>query len=313
MLPVLVFQTDGKAVQDRTRTPTTLTMLVPGTGGDGAFSVSDHNGGAELSARGNSSFYYEKKSYRLELQDEKGKDRKAPLLGMPADSDWVLYASVTDKTFTRNVLGHELWRSTGRYAVRWRFAEVFVITNAFPGTAFKPERLAADLPKVLQSLTVTNRAAAIESFSNSNNPVAAQLAESYMGVYVLLEKIKRGKERVNIQRLRPGDTNEPAVSGGYIIKKDDEEPGERGLTTGQEFKLRFEEPKERETDAGQRQWLAKYLGSFEKILFGLDFRNSSQGYQQFVDVDSFIDFHWLVEAAQNAFTIRLRESKYTGS
>ncbi len=128
-------------------------MLVPGTGRDAAFSVSDYNGRAELSARGNSSFYYEKKSYRLELQDEKGKDRKAPLLGMPADSDWVLYASVTDKTFTRNVLGHELWRSTGRYAVRWRFAEVFVITNAFPGAAFKPERLASELPKVLESLT----------------------------------------------------------------------------------------------------------------------------------------------------------------
>lgn len=32
-LPVLVFQTDGKAVQDRTRVPASLTVLIPKEGG----------------------------------------------------------------------------------------------------------------------------------------------------------------------------------------------------------------------------------------------------------------------------------------
>lgn len=155
-LPVLVFQTEGKPVQDRTRVPASLTVLLPEDGGS-RFSVDETGSGpAELSVRGNSSYNYLKKSYRLELQDERGKDRKAPFLGLPADSDWVVYGSVTDKTFTRSVLAHELWRSTGRYAVRWRFAEVFVLTNTSRGERYAAPLLAAKIPGLLEILSRTN-------------------------------------------------------------------------------------------------------------------------------------------------------------
>src|SRR6185503_7809170 len=42
----------------------------------------------------------------------------------------------------------------------------------------------------------------------------------YVGVYVLAEKIKRGKERVNIAKLHPEDSTEPDITGGYILKRD---------------------------------------------------------------------------------------------
>src|SRR5439155_24778399 len=106
-LPIVVLQTDGQPVVDRTRIPARLDVVSDPqssgtTGGQGAY-----HGRAELSVRGNTSYYFQKKSYRLELQDERGNDAKAPLLGMPADSDWVLYASFSDRTFARNCLGHE--------------------------------------------------------------------------------------------------------------------------------------------------------------------------------------------------------------
>lgn len=248
--------------------------------------------------RGNSSFYLPKKSYRLELQRDDGKDRKISLLGMPADSDWVLYASVTDRTFVRNLLGHELWRRMGRYAVNWRFVEVFVVTNAVP--AWSAQQVAKDVPRVLEVLSRTNAEAAALTFSNNIDRVASNLVGSYMGIYVLMEKIKRGKERVNIARLRPEHTAEPKISGGYIIKKDDPRTQDRGLLTGQEFKVRYEEPKENELTAVQRQWMTRYLDDFEKALFGLGFREAEHGYRKYLDVDSFIDFHWLVEVAKNA-------------
>jgi hypothetical protein len=321
-LPVLVFKTGGQAIQDRTRIPGYLTILTPNAGRAGAFTPSDDNGKAELSVRGNSSFYYPKKSYRVELQDENARDRKASLLGMPADSDWVLYASVTDRTFTRNLLGHELWRSMGRYAVRWRFVEVFVITNVSLNELKVPnvdhphpiplpqeranelwptaEQLAGEIGPVLDAISVTNPAAASLHFSNANNTVASTLADSYRGVYVLMEKLKRGKNRVDIKRLKPEHTTEPEITGGYIIKKDDQGRGERGFLTGQEFKLRYEEPKESELTAVQRAWMGRYLDDFEKALFGRNFRDSVNGYRKYLDADSFIDFHWLVEVARNA-------------
>ena len=42
--------------------------------------------------------------------------------------------------------------------------------------------------------------------------------EAYKGVYVLMEKIKRDKNRVAISALEPGDQSGDAVTGGYIFK-----------------------------------------------------------------------------------------------
>ena len=50
----------------------------------------------------------------------------------------------------------------------------------------------------------------------------------YVGVYVLEERIKRHPKRVNIQKLHPWDVSEPAVSGGYIFKKDHVDRGYYG-------------------------------------------------------------------------------------
>ena len=299
-LPVFIFQTAGQAVHDRTRVSGFLTILDSDLAAPGGFTPSDASGRAELSARGNSSFYYAKKSYRLELQSEQGRDRKAPLLGMPTDSDWVLYASVTDRTFARNLLGHELWRSTGRYAVRWRFVELFVITNTPPAPVVTRELAGKELVPVLNAMTLTNPAAAALNFSNAHNTVAFTLAGSYRGVYVLMEKLKRGRDRVDNKRLRPEHTQEPEISGGYIIKKDDKGRGQRGLLTGQEFRLRYEEPAESELTSTQMKWMAKYLDDYEKALFSQSFRDPANGYRKFIEMDSFVDFHWLVEIAKNA-------------
>ena len=40
----------------------------------------------------------------------------------------------------------------------------------------------------------------------------------YNGIYVLMEKIKRGKDRVDIDKLQPDDNAPPAVTGGYMLQ-----------------------------------------------------------------------------------------------
>jgi hypothetical protein len=42
----------------------------------------------------------------------------------------------------------------------------------------------------------------------------------YVGVYILLEKIKRDKNRVNITKIAETDTSGDALTGGYIVKID---------------------------------------------------------------------------------------------
>lgn len=84
-----------------------------------------------------------------------------PLIsGLPKDNDWVLYGPEVDKTMgMRNLIAFSLARSSGRYASRTRFCEVFLITDG-------------------RSLDM----------------------DHYHGIYMLMEKIKRGKNRVNVEK-----------------------------------------------------------------------------------------------------------------
>src|SRR5207247_5900661 len=118
--PILVLQTDGQPVVDRTRIAVRLDVACGPKASNANVGENAYHGRAELWVRGNTSYYFQKKSYRLELQNESGNDTKAPLLGMPADSDWVLYASVTDRTSARHGRGHDCRLPLARYGFRWR-------------------------------------------------------------------------------------------------------------------------------------------------------------------------------------------------
>ena len=66
----------------------------------------------------------------LEVRDEHGNDRDVPILGMAADSDWILYAPYSDKSLMRNVLAYGWSNAIGLWAPRTRFVEVYLQTDA---------------------------------------------------------------------------------------------------------------------------------------------------------------------------------------
>jgi hypothetical protein len=180
-------------------------------------------------------------------------------LGFPKESDWVLYAPFTDKTLMRDVLAYELSNQMGHYASRTKFVEVF-ITRA-----------------------------------------GGKLSRSdYAGVYVLEEQIKRSKKRVNIEELTPGQNSEPEISGGYIFKRDHTDGNwGPGFTTSRGVHFFFVEPKAADITPEQRSWLARYMNNFERALYGPNFTSPTTGYAAYLDVDSFIDAHWLIEVSKN--------------
>ncbi|MCZ6793748.1 MAG: CotH kinase family protein [Planctomycetota bacterium] len=136
------------------------------------------------------------------------------------------------------------------------------------------------------------------------------LTSHYHGVYVFMEKIKRDPNRVNIQRLLTTDNSEPEITGGYILKKDRLDPGDRGITTSRGHRLGLVEPKEREISNQQKSWILAHLNQFERALYSADFRDPVQGYAKYIDVDSFIDHHILVEITKNIDGYRLSTFLY---
>jgi hypothetical protein len=223
---------------------------------------------AEVSVRGSSSSMYPKKPYRLELQDYQGNDLRIPLCDMPPESDWILYPSYLDKTFVRDLLMYDLWRAMDYYAPKWKFVELFMRTNAARQEPRPPDDL--------------------------------DTGGEYQGVYILLEKIKRGKDRVDVQKLRKKDNHEPEITGSYIFKRDRlNNPGDRAFKTPRRVELIFEEPKAREITPEQESYLTNYVNAFEDALFGENFSDPDIGYCKYIDVASFVDFHWMMEVSKN--------------
>lgn len=127
----------------------------------------------------------------------------------------------------------------------------------------------------------------------------------YVGTYVLIEKIKRDKNRVNIAKLRPDDNTEPTITGGYIVKKDRLDPGDTGFYTSIGQQLAYVEPKEEEISAAQAAYLSGYFNAFEAALYGPNYTDPVVGYAKYLDVDSWIDQHILVELTKNIDGYRL--------
>lgn len=127
-LPLIVINTFGHAIPAPGNAPPAWMQAI-NTGAVQRTTLlqsTEHTSRVQLKPRGFTSLRNPKKSYSLETQDERGKDIAVPLLGMPADSDWVLYAPYADKTLIRDVLAYELSRQLGHYASRTRFVEVFL-------------------------------------------------------------------------------------------------------------------------------------------------------------------------------------------
>lgn len=275
-LPLVIINAFGQPITKQQPIMASLRVIDSGTERSSLTAAAAFDGHCEIKLRGFSSLRFPKKSYTVKTRDDSGKPLDVSILGMPPDSDWVLYAPYSDKTLMRDVLAYELSNQMGRYAARTRFVEVYL--NRYGGKLSPRD---------------------------------------YVGVYVFEEKIKRGKHRVNIQKLKPEDKSEPEITGGYIFKRDHTmQPGdvpfnffgqrpvspsgdETGFASSRGMPLFYVEPKQEEITSAQKAYLSRYINQLEKALYGPNFRSPTEGYANYLDVDSFIDQFWIVELSKN--------------
>lgn len=137
----------------------------------------------------------------------------------------------------------------------------------------------------------------------------------YQGVYVLLEKIKRGKDRVDIAKLTTTDISGDNLTGGYILKIDKTTgSGGDGWTSGyappnagggQFIYFMYDYPKDIDITTEQKIYIQQYVNAFESTLAGNNFKDPVNGYAKYIDVNSFIDFYLMMEITKNADGYRL--------
>ena len=124
----------------------------------------------------------------------------------------------------------------------------------------------------------------------------------YQGVYVMMEKIKRDKNRVDIAKLDSLENAGDSLTGGYIIAIDRNiwtgDTGFNTVNTPSVF-IKYVYPKPEDITIQQKNYIISYVDSFENALLSPDFDNYNAGFRQYAEPNSFIDFFIITELSKN--------------
>ena len=197
-----------------------------------------------------------KSTYTMELRDELDRDLDYEFLSLPPESDWVLYGP--------------------------EHSDAVLIHNPFV------HELSRELGRY------SPRTRFVELFLNTETgPITAA---SYHGIYVIEEKVKIGRNRIDIDKLQPENLTPPSVTGSYLFKIDvPEEAGEHGFFLYPPTHVVHLDPKEAALESPQRrpqwQYIREFFDHFLGALNGPDWRNPKTGYAAYIDTDSWIDWN----------------------
>lgn len=139
------------------------------------------------------------------------------------------------------------------------------------------------------------------------------LNNQYHGLYILMEKIKRDKNRVDVSSLKTTDNSGDDVTGGYILKIDKTEGSisrswRTDVTNGLQkytIPIQIEYPKIADITDAQFNYIKNYVTDFETSLLSTDFKNPKAKWRELVDLDSFIDYFLITEFTKNVDGYRL--------
>lgn len=212
-----------------------------------------------ISVRGNSTSKYPKKQYSLELINNNGEEKNSKLLGMKKGSDWALNGPFSDKSLMRNYLVFKTSKNIMEYSPDVRFCEVFVVD---------------DDSKTLEE-------------------------KHYKGVYLMIEKIKRDKNRVDITKSQDNTVETSFIAVKDRTKKNDISLNNYGIQTYiDNYSLNIEYPKKNLTP-DKYEYINKYISGFERVLYSDKFNDTINGYAKYIDVNSFVDYYIINEFFKN--------------
>jgi spore coat protein CotH len=132
--------------------------------------------------------------------------------------------------------------------------------------------------------------------------------DSYEGIYVLTEKIKQDKNRVDISKLDSDDNTGDSLTGGYIFKVDYYNVGYDCWKSNypaydrpdDDVYFVYDYPKVDNITDQQKNYLMSFVDSYETALYGNNFTEELTGYRNYISVKSFIDYFIIGEVSRNA-------------
>lgn len=265
-LPIVLVNTDNNvAVSDAEKV--TATMKIIYNGPNQRNNVTDtkfnYNGKIGIEIRGNSSASFNQKQYGVETRDATGNDLNASLLGMPAESDWILSAPYNDVSMIRNVVAFKMWADMQHYAPRTKMVEL-VLNNAYTGVYMLTEKIKRDTNRIdVAKMTATDIA-----------------GRDVTGGYILKIDAESGNssEKTFVSKVK-----------GFTVAKNSTTQTLADVTWGYEY------PKSSDILPQQQAYIKNYIDTFETYL-----SSGNVAYRNYISRQSFIDYFIHSELSKNA-------------
>ncbi|CAG0960727.1 hypothetical protein FLAV_00687 [Flavobacteriales bacterium] len=267
-LPIIVIETNGQTIIDQFDVIADMGIVDNGIGQSNNVNgpYNNYNGKINIQIRGSSSQSFPKKGYSVETTNLLGNALNTPLLGMPAENDWVLHGPYSDKSLMRNYLTYSWATILGNYAPRVRFCEV-VINGDYKGVYVLTEKMKRDENRVNISKL------------NPDDTTGKQLTGGYL--------FKIDKYTGNSSPGWQSPFSPPNAS------------------SNQKINFQFHDPKEIELLPVQKTYIKMYVDSFEKALNSPNFDNPNTGWKKYAEWGSFINYFLVNELTKNVDGYRL--------
>lgn len=143
--------------------------------------------------------------------------------------------------------------------------------------------------------------------------------DEYRGVYILMEKVKQGKNRVPISDLYPTENAGDDVTGGYLLKIDKTSGSPStswksnytsGISATQKCEFQIEYPQYGIITQQQLIYIRDYINNWEKKLMTEDMNDPKASFRDYMDVSSFVNYFILNEVTRNVDGYRLSTYLY---
>jgi len=265
-LPIIVIQTEATINADA---KVRGTMKVIDNGEAQRNSTADttynYNGYIGIKLRGNSSLSFDQKKYTIETWDEAGNDINVSILGMPAESDWVLLAPYNDISLVRDVFAFNMWNEMGHWGPRTRMCEV-IVNGEYVGIYIFCEKIKRD----------------------KNRVDISKLKEDD-----LADRDLTGGYIVRVDAFDETDATFQSKVKGL-------QTGMWGGNSGGTVTWTVYYPKKENLKTEQRNYIEGVVAKMEQSFQQSTFADPEKGYAQWIDLPSFVDYFIHTELSLNA-------------
>jgi len=125
-----------------------------------------------------------------------------------------------------------------------------------------------------------------------------KINNEYRGVYIMMDRIKRDNDRVDIENIHIPNVWDDTITGGYIFKVD-KLTGDVDYSWtsnyNNEVVFQFHDPEYFELNSIQSSYAENFINDFETTMNSPGFADPNTGYPSIIDRTSFQDFFILQE------------------